>query len=192
MNRTPRSRRRVRSDATVDKQESPARGTKVRRITVVGLVLALALIPSSGFATAASASGPHPAVVMPSRSTPETISGFWYPLRGSTVVGCTWNNGCDGGYHGYPALDLARNPSGSVAGDPVFASANGTAHITSRGTRCGGTPNSVRVDHAGGVSTSYSHLQTISVADGATVTPNTVIGRVGNTGDVRPCGPASV
>ena len=106
--------------------------------------------------------------------------GLWFPLRGSWVIGCTWNNGCSGGYHGYDAIDIARNPSGSIGGDPIYAAGRGVVHIISRSTACGGSgtiANHVQVDHGGGQTSEYYHLATIAVSEGQTVDENTVLGR---------------
>lgn len=116
--------------------------------------------------------------------------GLWFPLRGSWVIGCTWNNGCSGGYHGYDAIDIARNPSGSIGGDPIYAAGRGVVHIISRSTACGGQgtiANHVQVDHGGGQTSEYYHLASIAVSEGQTVDENTVLGAVGHTGWVEPC-----
>ena len=46
----------------------------------------------------------------------------------------------------------------------------------------GGYGNQVRLDHAGGLATSYSHMSRIAVAPGARVRQGQVIGYVGSTG----------
>ena len=43
------------------------------------------------------------------------------------------------------------------------------------------------VDHGGGTVTKYTHLDSIAVAEGALVTPATMIGRMGHWGDIAPC-----
>lgn len=113
----------------------------------------------------------------------------WFPLRGTNVIGCTWSNGCDGGYHGYPALDIARNPSGSVSGDPIYAAGRGLATIYQNGSTCGpGQPsNAVRVDHGSGVLSFYHHMERFAISGPTWVDENTVIGYVGHTGYVAPC-----
>jgi hypothetical protein len=114
----------------------------------------------------------------------------WFPLRGDWKIGCTWSNGCNGGYHGYYALDIARNPSGSVAGDPVYAAGAGLASVHSTGSNCGGsgTPsNAVVVDHGNGTKSYYYHLQGFNIGGPTWVDQNSIIGFVGHTGYVAPC-----
>ncbi len=45
----------------------------------------------------------------------------------------------------------------------------------------------VWVDHGGGRITRYYHLDAITATEGQRVTPTTVIGRMGHSGDVVPC-----
>lgn len=106
----------------------------------------------------------------------------WLPLRSPATIGCVLNNCDNGTYHGYWALDLAGAP-----GDPVYA-AGAQARVLSRGQTCGGPGNSVWVEHGGGVVTRYSHLDSIDIADGQWVNQHTVLGRMGATGQVIPCG----
>ncbi len=119
-----------------------------------------------------------------------TSPPVWFPLRGTWLVGCTWANDCNG-HHGRPAIDLATDRFGSGAGAPVFAAGAGQARVTSRGDGCnsggGSQGNTVEVDHGGGVGSVYTHLQSVTVADGDWVGPDTAIGTVGNTGWSSPC-----
>lgn len=119
-----------------------------------------------------------------------TSAPVWFPLRGTWLVGCTWANGCNG-HHGRPAIDWATDRFGSGAGAPVYAAGAGQASVTSRGDGCdasgGSQGNTVEVDHGGGVRSIYTHLQSVTVADGDWVGPDTVIGTVGNTGWSSPC-----
>jgi murein DD-endopeptidase MepM/ murein hydrolase activator NlpD len=103
-------------------------------------------------------------------------------------VGCVKSN-CEGPYHGYWAIDfetLLNKP-----GAPVYAAGAGRVRIDSQGTgRCGGpgtVANSLIVNHGGGVESVYVHLNDFAVADGAWVTPNTIIGHVGSSGYTDPC-----
>ena len=116
----------------------------------------------------------------------------WLPLRNAATVGCVMSN-CPGPYHDYWAIDLL-DPEKSV-GDPVFAAGAGQATVltTSPTGACGGqgTPSNIlQVDHGGGVTTRYIHLDSFSVSNGAWVDQNTQIGVMGTTGwttRVRSC-----
>ena len=69
-------------------------------------------------------------------------------------------------------------------GTPVLAGATG---IVSYAGRLGNYGNAVRIDHGDSISTLYSHLHVISVADGDYVRRGQIIGQVGSTG--RSTGP---
>jgi surface antigen len=113
----------------------------------------------------------------------------WLPLRAPAKIGCVKDN-C-GGYHGYWAVDFL-DPA-RATGDGIYAAGSGRvvargsygfclgdsrAAIRSRNAR----GNWVEVDHGGGVKTRYFHLKSISVSIGQSVTTNTKIGTMGNTG----------
>ncbi len=109
------------------------------------------------------------------------------------MIGCTWNQGnnqyCPNGYHGYAAIDIARNRTGSIAGGPVYAAGAGLATIyqTTNGCGAGKTANVVQVDHGGGVKSYYYHLGSFAISGPTWVDENTVVGYVGATGYVDPC-----
>jgi hypothetical protein len=112
---------------------------------------------------------------------------IWLPFRAPMKVGCVKSN-CAGPYHGYWAIDFETITN--QPGQPVYAAGAGQVHVISRGTGCGpsGTAaNALSIDHGGGVQSIYFHLHDFAVADGAWVTPNTVIGHVGSTGYTVPC-----
>jgi len=48
--------------------------------------------------------------------------------------------------------------------------------------RDGGFGNVVRVEHAHGIETVYAHLSSVAVSTGSFVTPQDVLGTMGNTG----------
>jgi murein DD-endopeptidase MepM/ murein hydrolase activator NlpD len=115
-----------------------------------------------------------------------TGAPLWFPLRGTWVIGCTWGGGCDG-HHRMPAVDLATDRMGRGAGGPVYAAGAGLARTSGGGGGCGSADTTVEIDHGGGVSSRYLHLQSLAITTGTWVGPNTVIGYVGNTGSVSPC-----
>ena len=65
-------------------------------------------------------------------------------------------------------------------GDEVLAAADGTVSQVTRSRR--GEGNVVVMEHSGGYSTKYAHLQDITVRKGQQVTRGTVIGHVGMSG----------
>lgn len=143
---------------------------------IVALALmgaALGVAPGTGPATPVDAAGVN-----------EYSAPTWYPLRGSSKLGCTWSNGCNG-HHSYFALDLLQ-----AKGSPVYAAGAGKLTIKGTATACSsaaGYGTWVEVDHGGGVTTRYAHLSKITVANGSWVDQTTKIGEVGATGSVVPC-----
>jgi murein DD-endopeptidase MepM/ murein hydrolase activator NlpD len=83
----------------------------------------------------------------------------------------------------HPILGYARFHRGldigAVHGSPIVATMDGTV---ARAGWAGGYGNQVRLDHAGGIGTSYSHMSRIAVAPGTRVRQGQVIGYVGSTG----------
>ncbi|BCJ74948.1 hypothetical protein CS0771_44920 [Catellatospora sp. IY07-71] len=151
----------------------------MRRLRLLLVSVMLAALTVTGPPAPAAAAGPG-----------QYSAPSWYPLRGTTVVGCSWSNGCSSGYHGYAALDLARNPSGSVAGDQIYAAGAGLATVYSNGSSCGGSgtvAKAVQVDHGNNVKSFYYHLGGFAISGPTWVDENTVLGYVGNTGWVEPC-----
>jgi Peptidase family M23 len=122
-------------------------------------------------------------------SASATAGSDWLPLTGTDIqVGCTWNNGCGGGYHtaAERALDLFV-PSGR----PVYASGAGT--VTQAVGGCGPFSdgcnqfrgNFVTVNH-GSHSSRYLHLSGIVVGNGASVAAGQHIGYSGSSGQASP------
>jgi murein DD-endopeptidase MepM/ murein hydrolase activator NlpD len=65
-------------------------------------------------------------------------------------------------------------------GTPVSVIQPGT--VANAGFVNNGYGNQVKVDHPGGVSSFYAHLDSVNVQAGQQITPGTVIGKVGSTG----------
>ena len=82
--------------------------------------------------------------------------------RSSAIRGCT-----------------AASTSAPRYGTPILAAADG--RVTGAGW-AGGYGRQVRLSHAGGLATSYSHMSRIAVSRGARVRQGQVIGYVGSTG----------
>jgi murein DD-endopeptidase MepM/ murein hydrolase activator NlpD len=83
----------------------------------------------------------------------------------------------------HPVLRYSRMHRGldfrASYGTPILAAADG--RVTGAGW-AGGYGRQVRIVHAGGLGTSYSHMSRIAVAHGSTVRRGQVIGYVGSTG----------
>jgi hypothetical protein len=148
-------------------------------LLTLGLLLAVEVLLSAAPAQAAtwtaSSARPYSAPV-------------WYPLRDTAAVSCNHGSAGCGDYHPYWALDLLGQK-----GDPVHAAGAGILHVGARDSGCksSSTPDSpgtwVWIDHGAGIVSRYHHLDGIAVAEGALVTPATVIGTMGSTGDFAPC-----
>lgn len=83
----------------------------------------------------------------------------------------------------HPILGYARMHRGldfrAAHGTPILAAIDGTV---SRAGWAGGYGRQVRLSHASGLATSYSHMSRIAVAPGTRVRQGQVIGYVGSTG----------
>ena len=83
----------------------------------------------------------------------------------------------------HPILGYSRMHRGidfrAAHGTPILAAADGQV---SRAGWAGGYGRQVRINHAGGLATSYSHMSRIAVSPGARVRRGQVIGYVGSTG----------
>ncbi|MGZ8997844.1 MAG: peptidoglycan DD-metalloendopeptidase family protein [Allosphingosinicella sp.] len=83
----------------------------------------------------------------------------------------------------HPILGYARMHRGidfrSSHGTPIMATTDGRV---ARAGWAGGYGRQVRLNHAGGLATSYSHMSRIAVQPGQTVRKGQVIGYVGSTG----------
>lgn len=103
------------------------------------------------------------------------MGGIQQPVRGRLTSGF--------GLRMHPILGYARFHRGldigAPSGTPIVAAIDG---IVSRAGWAGGYGNQVRLDHAGGIGTSYSHMSRIAVAPGIRVRQGQIIGYVGSTG----------
>lgn len=113
----------------------------------------------------------------------------WFDLDGSNqqegAMGWPVNAPITSGFgmRRHPILRYLRPHNGidfgAVYGAPVYASADGTV---SRAGWVGGYGQHVRLQHGGGIGTSYSHLSRIEVSPGEGVRRGQLIGYVGATG----------
>ncbi len=163
----------------------------------VGLVLATVLAgvaPAIGSEPRAAIAVSRPAAAAPVAAAAPTSehpysAPVWLPLRKASAITCVKSNcaGSGGDYHGYWAIDFI-----GALGDPVYAAGAGIFHVGATERTCSSTSAQSDgtwgwVDHGGGVVTKYTHLDSITVANGARVTPSTQIGRMGHWGDTAPC-----
>jgi Ca2+-binding RTX toxin-like protein len=115
---------------------------------------------------------------------------FW-PLRAELLVGCAYlspGSVCDGHHPGW-AVDAGDGGGHEANGDPVHAAGSGRVIEVATTGSCTGWGNGkfVRIEHGGGTLSVYLHLSEVFVQPGDRVTPDTLLGRIGNTGAVRPC-----
>lgn len=142
--------------STTVSRESPARVTSAGRVgTNVG---SNSLVSGSDIG---ANSGDSPAVGK---------SMVW-PTRGKVTQG----------YHaGHYAIDIA-----DASKPPIWSAMDGTVIKASSGTWGGGYGNHIIIDHGNGLKTLYAHMEYLSVSVGDQVSQGQVIGKMGNTGNVR-------
>ncbi|GAA3595604.1 M23 family metallopeptidase [Nonomuraea rosea] len=97
--------------------------------------------------------------------------------------GQSWTGNSSGSSaHKSYEIDFNRGSSASAdLGDTVSAAAAGTVTISAHQGSTNGFGNLVKIDHGGGWTTYYAHLNARSVAAGARVTQGQKVGTVGNT-----------
>ena len=104
-----------------------------------------------------------------------SAAGMLWPVAGRITSGF--------GYRRHPILHFARMHRGidfgAGWGSPIVAAADGQV---SRAGWAGGYGRQVRIAHAGGVGTSYSHMSSIVAQPGSIVRQGQLIGYVGSSG----------
>ncbi|MEU0564463.1 M23 family metallopeptidase [Nonomuraea sp. NPDC005983] len=97
--------------------------------------------------------------------------------------GQTWTgNSSDSSAHQSYEIDFNRGSTPDAdRGDTVVAAASGTVVISAHQGSTNGYGNLVKIDHGGGWTTYYAHLDSRAVSEGQTVTQGQKIGEVGNT-----------
>lgn len=102
------------------------------------------------------------------------------PVGGKFMIKPT-NGAVTQNFHsGHYAYDIADRSK-----PPIWAAADGTVIKASSGTWGGGYGNHIIIDHGNGVQTLYAHMEYLSVNVGDHVSQGQVIGKMGNTGNVR-------
>lgn len=152
-----------------------------RKPALWALVLSLALAVGAGLACFAQpveepapSALPQVEATVPETSQDQTLS-LGLPVEEYKYVSCRFGGDLiQGSYH--KGLDLAAEQ-----GTPVLAAASGTVTTAQYHWSYG---NYVVVDHGNGLTTLYAHLDTLTVAEGETVTAAQQLGTVGRTGNV--------
>ncbi|MEK7544886.1 MAG: M23 family metallopeptidase [Patescibacteria group bacterium] len=83
-------------------------------------------------------------------------------------------------HKGHFAFDI-----GNRGRPPIWAASAGTVIKASSGTWGGGYGTHIIIDHGNGVQTLYAHMEYLTVKVGEKVTQGQVVGKMGNTGNVR-------
>jgi len=113
---------------------------------------------------------------------------LWLPLRDPARISCARSNCTSGTYHGYWAIDFVGD-----RGDGIYAAGAGVLHVGAVAPGCKTRAKDIEagtwvwVDHGGGTVTKYNHLDAIIAKEGQRVTAQTLIGRMGHSGDILPC-----
>ncbi|MFI6600780.1 M23 family metallopeptidase [Nonomuraea sp. NPDC050536] len=142
----------------------------------------LTLLLSLGSATAAYADPqPDPTADSATSDSAETLAApaFQMPFP----CGQTWTGDSDdSSAHQSWEIDWNRGSTPDAdLGDPVVAAAGGTVVIATNQGSVNGYGNLIKIDHGGGWTSYYAHLQTMRVSIGQTVSQGQLIGNVGNT-----------
>ncbi|GAA0924600.1 M23 family metallopeptidase [Nonomuraea longicatena] len=141
----------------------------------VALVTGIAFLLSLGTVSAASAE--------PEPTSPDVGVAAAPSLQLPFPCGQAWvGNSSNSSAHRSWELDFNRGSTADAdLGDTVVAAGAGTVTISSHQGSENGFGNLVKIDHGGGWTTYYAHLQRRSVSVGETVTQGEAIGTVGNT-----------
>lgn len=158
------------------------------RTAVLAVVLCLPMLAGAAWATS------------PTHTVAKTIwhpytSPSWYPLHdGIAFMDCGYSNpGCPVAHrhkdHAVTFLTKKTSLPSTYYHAPVYAAGSGYVHIGHSGIKScpgpAGQPlgNWVWINHGAGVISRYAHLYNIKVHEGEHVTPTTILGYSGNSGE---------
>ncbi|MGW0807800.1 M23 family metallopeptidase [Nonomuraea sp. NPDC002799] len=163
------------------------------RVLTVGFVLlcGLAVGQSGSVALAAPTPAPTPAATAtphpndpPNTAEVPAVSTLAAPaFQLPFPCGQSWTgNSSNSSAHQSYEIDFNRGSTANAdLGDTVSAAAGGTVVISAHQGSTNGYGNLVKIDHGGGWTSFYAHLNTRSVASGATVSQGQKLGTLGNT-----------
>lgn len=154
------------------------------RFMRIGMILAISIVSRCQGEPEANYGDSHIQV--------ESEAGFYWPTTGKITQDFYGSDSCpeagwwidkdgsvkfhEGGSNFHRGIDI-----GNASGTKVYAAHYGYVSLA---VNAGSGGNVIRVKApGGGFRTSYSHLASFSVANGEFVTPNTVIGTIGATGE---------
>lgn len=147
------------------------RTTKLSAAAAGSALIAGSILTIAGTQASAQVPAPEAVAARPILKVPFPCQQDW---RGSTRSD----------HAGSPNRAMDMNKSGTSGdqdkGSPVKASAAGT--VVKAGTGSGGLGRTIVINHAGGYSTMYSHLNSINVRVNQSVSATTTIGTVGDSG----------
>lgn len=148
------------------------------------LVVSVLLLPGSCLmGVLAVAAGATVVLTTQAGSNLDAHTAMTRPVVGGVVslpFGCTTlafelpDRSCPGGFR-HTGVDLS-----AASGTPVVAALDGTARVVHALTGYG---LHVIIDHGGGLTTLYGHLDSVAVSDGESVSTGERIGTVGSTGN---------
>ncbi|MDP9849794.1 M23 family metallopeptidase [Streptosporangium lutulentum] len=158
---------------------------RLRGVLTAGFALLLSLAggavlaPNAGAATLADPVTTLEANPAPSDGATTLATNFQLPFP----CGQAWaGNSSGSSAHQSWEIDFNRGGTANAdLGDTVVAAAAGTVVISAHQGSLNGYGNLVKIDHGGGWSTYYAHLNSRSVSEGASVSQGQQIGTVGNT-----------
>ncbi|WP_375479459.1 M23 family metallopeptidase [uncultured Jatrophihabitans sp.] len=169
-----------------------------RPLRLITALLVSALAAMSAVMVGSTSASAKTIFVAAGASTAHPFSDpVWYPLRGSdATMDCASSNpGCSGAklHKSDKAMTLlSRHMYGKTpvyTAEPVYAAGAGILHIGRNvGDRCE-NPSTIGswvwIDHGGGITSRYGHLDGIlaSIHEGEYVTPSTIIGYTGHSGE---------
>ena len=160
------------------------------RHLVAAVTAALLCSPVAALSVTSSPAAAADTVSVPTSAHPYS-DPVWSPLHTTAAISCVRTNcrtASGNAYHGNWAIDFTGK-----LGDPVYAAGAGVFHVGEYRPGCVSTADAIErgtwawVDHGGGRVTRYHHLDSFVATEGQRVTPATVIGRMGHSGDLYPC-----
>ncbi|MDP9867632.1 MULTISPECIES: M23 family metallopeptidase [Streptosporangium] len=159
---------------------------RLRGVLTVGFALLLSLAGGAVMAPGAGAGVlgdpvPNSSETDPAPDDGATLLATNFQLPFPCGQSWTGNSSASSAHQSWE-IDFNRGSTADAdLGDPVVAAAAGTVVISAHQGSTNGYGNLVKIDHGGGWSTYYAHLNVRSVSAGVQVSQGQQIGTVGNT-----------